>query len=149
MARMSPEARGASIRRAGITPPEPPKDLAPEARDLWISIAASKPADWWQGEGGLRLLRRYVRVSILAEQLNDRLDTVGLDHPDAADLVKQILCCSTTCGVLAAKLRLNPQTGIERHSGHRFEKGGPRPWEDHSPRLGGNAVKAPDWRKLS
>ena len=139
MARMSAEARGASLRRAGLNPPAPPKDLAREARDLWVSITASKPCDWWMGEGGLRLLRRYVRVSILAEQLHDRLDTVGLDHPDAGDLVKQILSCSTTCGVLAAKLRLNPQTGIERHSGHRFEKGSPKPWDFH-PTLGGYAV---------
>jgi hypothetical protein len=144
--RLRPEARAASLRyAASLTPPKTPKDLDRAARNLWRDITASKPTDWWQGEGGLRLLRRFVRISILAEQLHDRLDELGLDHPEAAELTKRLLAVSTTLGLLASKLRLSVQTGIERHSAHRFERGSPvRPWEDPGRLLlGGHAVRKP------
>ena len=123
MPRRTAEARAASLLHAGVTPPPPPKDLSAAARDLWVSITRSKPADWWQGEGGLRLLRRFVRVSLLCEEVHDRLDRLGLDDPAAPELLKLTLQTSTALGVLGAKLRLNPQAGIERHAAHRFEPG--------------------------
>jgi hypothetical protein len=130
--RLSPEARGAALRHAkSLTPPAPPQDLSPAARDLWNAIVKGKPSDWWMGEGALRLLRRYVRLALLAEEMHDRLDELGIDHPDAGNLTKCILSISSTLGLLATKLRLSVQTGIERHSAHRFEPGlAPKPWED-------------------
>lgn len=147
MPRISPEARGASIRNAGLTPPPPPKDLSPEARDIWVAVTRSKPADWWGGEAALRLLRRFCRLSVLAEQLHDRVDRIGLDNADAEAAIKQLLSISVTMGTLATKLRLSVQNGVERHSAHRFETGSGRPWEPLSDAemkrelLGGNATR--------
>ena len=145
MPRISAEARGSAAFRAGKRPPAPPKSLSPDAAEIWVSIAATKPADWFVS-GAEVLLERFCRKAIEA-RLNDvkidRLREAGADR-DVMAAEKHGCVLDQTLATLATKLRISVQAMIERHSAKIGERGDEAASADRL--LGGAAVWAPSDR---
>jgi hypothetical protein len=115
MTKHSPENRAGELYRNGLNPPQPPPELhAPEA-DLWRTICASLPSDWFT-PATQRLLLRYVRLAIYGEELHDALDKEPIGTVRAADLLRQVLAVTSSLGGLAAKMRLSTQVTVTARS---------------------------------
>jgi phage terminase small subunit len=134
MPRMSAEERAAAKWRAGENLPKPPKYLPLEARHLWVDIVSSKPAGWFD-PGNLPLLAQYCSVTAMARMLTLERNALPIDPQhdrQAARLERRILKTTATMCSLASRLRLTPQSTIDRHSRMLSERGTPR-----NPLLGG------------
>jgi hypothetical protein len=134
MPRMSAEDRAAVKWRAGRDLPTPPKYLPLAARHLWADIVSSKPAGWFDA-GNLPLLAQYCSITAMARMLTIGRNALP-DDPQhdrqAARLERRILKTTATMCSLASRLRLTPQSTIDRHSRMLSERGTPR-----NPLLGG------------
>jgi hypothetical protein len=137
MPRRSAEAVSASLWRAGVTPPSPPKDLSPAAQKIWRKLANSRPGDWLD-PAAQEMLRRLCRTLVSADQVHDQLDAAA-GTPKAAELIKQLAQLNSSVKAMMVALRLTPQTTIDRHGGQRTERGH-GDFDDEDGLLGGAAI---------
>jgi hypothetical protein len=127
MTKNSRENRGANLYRTGFNPPPPPPQLHEPEANLWRSIAGSVPRDWFT-PATERLLMRYVRSAILAEELHNALDRELIGTPKAAELLRQVVALNGSLGTLAARMRLSTQvTMTARSTGRMAERAA---WDD-------------------
>jgi hypothetical protein len=138
MVKRSPEHRSGELYRNGFDPPKPPSDLRQPEKALWTAIAASRPVDWFT-PATMRLLRRFVRMAIYAEKLHDALDTAPIGSAAAVGLLRQVIACNGSLGILASKMRLSAQVTISARSTGRMAERGSLIMAD--PLLGGHAVR--------
>jgi len=110
--------------------------MSKEANARWQDIVGSKVPGFF-GPGSLPLLRSYIELNIIQEQLLARRRETG-DDDDAARLERRIGALATVLCTLATKLRLSVQAEVERHS----RKISQRPVPSH-PLLGGNIQRLP------
>ena len=139
MPRISAEARAAAALRAGGTPPTPPAHLGKDAKAVWIKIAASKPADWFD-DGAQVLLERYCETTVQARRIAKRLEALmkAGAWKDAKEFEKRLVLMSQAQTTLATKLRLSVQAIMDRRSGKVGERGVKASEPDRL--LGGQAV---------
>jgi hypothetical protein len=147
MPRISPEARSASLWRAGNAPPPPPKDLSPEAQKIWKRLAGSRPGDWFDA-AAQELLKRLCRTLVTVDRVHDQLEAAAgtAKEPELIKLTAQL---NGSVKALMVALRLTPQARIDWHSGQKDERdhfddedgllGGAAVWENKHPLLGGHA----------
>jgi hypothetical protein len=133
MPRKSPEAVAAAAWRASTRrQPPPPVDLDAEAGELWRQIVADRPDEWFT-PAALGLLRRFCRTLRLAERLHDALDEASdLASPAALQLQRGLLAATNSAAILAARLRLTPQSTLRRGQAVLAQRAPPR-----DPLLGG------------
>jgi hypothetical protein len=141
MPRISPEARSASIFRAGNKPLPVPKGLKPAAAGaIWRATVGAKPPDYFCPTDQ-ELLTRFCTLSARARELERMLAATPADAPAAGRIERRLLAISATLGNLAQRLRLSPAARIERHSGQRSETWSRPAWDDDDHELlGGRAV---------
>lgn len=139
MARQSAESRSAAGFRAGSAPPAPPKHLSKAAAAVWVEIAASKPADWFD-PGARILLETYCETAVHARCISKKLERLRKSGAweEAKSWEKRMALMSTTLTTLATKLRLSVQALVERHSRKIVERG--QVGEKPDTLLGGTAV---------
>ena len=95
--------------------PEPPACLTPAQSEIWRTIVATKPVDWFQGDS-IPVLIGYVRAIDLDNEIAaavngfDRTDIVGEGFRNWKSLVKMQLDQQAHVAMLATKLRLTPQS---------------------------------------
>ena len=137
MPRKSAESLSFAMYHVGAAPPEPPNDMDVASSALWREIAADRPADWFT-PASLRLLRRYCRTCVTAEQWHDKLDMLDVGSEQSVIACKQIIALNASIGIMASKLRLSVQNDIDRRGGRLNERGLGANDEDRL--LGGRAV---------
>lgn len=139
MARISAEARGASVYRAGGKLPQAPANFSKEAADIWREVVSAKPVDWFDG-GSLRLLRQFCRTMAQAERIAVELDAPEARMLSAVDIEvreRRLVALNGNCTTLATKLRITVQLAIGTKSG-MITEGTDGSAEDEL--LGGKAV---------
>ena len=129
MPRLSAEDRAAATWRAGGAGPKPPKHLGRQARALWRSIVASRPADYF-APGSTQLLESFVVASVAARELAPKIAA----EPGDKDLAEALRRYSAIQATQATKLRLAVSSAIKPHAGKLTERAGA-----HGPLIGGNA----------
>jgi hypothetical protein len=124
VARQSAEARAAATFRAGAASPAPPKHLSRDARAVWIAIAASKPADWFDA-GAQPLLESYCELTVQARAIAKKLARLrkGSSWEESKAFERRLEWLSLTLSTLGTKLRLTVQAQIDRRSGRIGERG--------------------------
>jgi hypothetical protein len=147
MPRQSAESRAAASYLAGSAPPPPPKHLSKAAGAIWIEIAASKPADWFDA-GSQPLLEQYCVLIVHMRALNRRIDRLmkAGSWEELKPYEKRRNQMSATLATLATKLRLSVQAVVEWHS-RKLDERGAQPEakaKKADPLLGGRAVWASD-----
>jgi hypothetical protein len=121
MPRKSVEQRAAELWRTGNKPPEPPKDLALPAVDLWRRIAGSKPGDYWTPTLCV-LLHRFVETAEYADRIAARVGELDVGDPEALALARQMTAANASLGSLAVRMRLSAQNEITPHSRARMSE---------------------------
>lgn len=115
---------------------EPPADLTAEQAEVWKSVIATKPSDWFQADT-LPLLAAYCRAVVEHTWISAQIDAhkvewlsddAGLRRYDVATKLQERQARLMTS--LATKMRLTQQSqyaarGAARESG---KASGDRPW---------------------
>jgi hypothetical protein len=95
---------------APIVPrPEPPAELSPDERDLWRSIVATKPAEWFSRDM-YPLLVQYCRHRTRATQVARMIEASPEDGGDLKALFAMEAEQSHALASLATKMRLTQQS---------------------------------------
>lgn len=141
MSRQSAESRAAAAYRAGSAPPAPPRHLSKQAAAIWVEIAASKPADWFDA-GARILLENYCETAVHARGIAKRLAHLRKSSAweEAKPWEKRLALMSTTLTTLATKLRLSVQALVDRRSRGILERGAQPEAKQPDTLLGGKAV---------
>ena len=141
MSRQSAEARAAATLRAGGSPPEPPKRLSKAEAVVWIEIAASKPADFFDA-GARPLLERYCVAIVHGHALDRRIKRLvkAGAWKEIQEWERRRALVDTSLATLSTKLRLSIQALIDRRSRSILEAGQRPLAKEPDPLLGGRAV---------
>jgi hypothetical protein len=134
MARMSAEARAASMLRAGGKAPTPPAHLDASAKRLWRQITHSRPPDFF-APGASHLLEAFVET-VTMHRFYMRLwekDPTNLDH------LKSIVALNNSLSQLSVKLRISNSSVYNKKSGILTEPGEPEP--EGSEEVASNVMK--------
>lgn len=118
--------------------PEPPEELSAEQGEVWRSVAATKPADWFQPDT-FPLLAAYCRhvasARVLAAAI-DGFDPAWLGDADGLDRYKDLLAMrereTRAMTALARSMRLTQQSRYKAetaHTAHQNAGGAKKPWE--------------------
>lgn len=118
MPRLSADAIAQKAMQSGGSAPEPPKCLKWKAKALWISICASRPADFFR-PGALELLKEFCRRSVIIDDLLDDYE----QNPSDVALLDIIDRHSRAVSSLAVKLRLSVQADVRGDRAIVKEKG--------------------------
>lgn len=114
-----------------------PADLSVEEAQVWATVSATKPGDWWDA-GSLPLLAQYCRATVQAELVAGLVNAVGLamlTDPDELSRYKELRKIQATLSgelsALATKMRLTQQA---RYNAKNADTGsrkatGRKPWQ--------------------
>jgi hypothetical protein len=140
MSRQSAESKADAMLRAGSAPPKPPKHLPKAAAAIWLEIAASKPADFFD-VGAQPLLEQYCLLIVHARAMNRRMERLVRcgKWDDLKPWEKRRNQLNASLATLATKLRLSIQALVDRRSRGLLERGA-QPGAKPDPLLGGRAV---------
>lgn len=123
------------VRVSTLQPPEPPEELSQAESSLWVKVAASKPADWFQPDN-LPLLTEYVRAIVMSDRLSILVETAlagdgGEDSLSLKDLMRLRNMEVQRATSIATKLRLTQQSKYQpRGAFTKDAKAGlARPWQ--------------------
>lgn len=93
----------------------PPADLSAAECQVWATVAATKPGDWWDA-GSVPLLAQFCRATVQAELVAGLVNGVGqtmLTDPDELGRYKELrkiqAALSGELSALATKMRLTQQ----------------------------------------
>jgi hypothetical protein len=143
MPRQSAESRSAAAFRAGAEGLPPPKHLRREAKELWRSIVASKPPDWFDAGSGI-LLERYVECALHWRALwgeIERLEKAQKPNGKQIAALERRACrFAQLLARLASSLRLSVQAAVNWHSRKNGERGAGANAQPGDDLLGGEAV---------
>lgn len=154
--RWSPEDQRRVAPEATLPPPEPPPELEPVEADIWRSITAKLPGDWFAPEVApmLKELCRHVRhandlaldlaaaragiAAVTADQtmtIPERLAALGEASKVMGRLLRMHGYQTERIGNLATKLRLTNQAKVPagaaaRKARDETKPAGVRPWND-------------------
>ena len=117
MARMSAEARSASVWRASGALPEAPKHLCAATKKLWTEVVDSRPADYF-APGSLQILEDFCVASVALAKLAKKITRDPAD-PRLNDSFKKLSGIKATA---ATKLRLAVSSSVAADSGKLTEK---------------------------
>ena len=144
--RWSAEDQRAVVPGTKVPPPKPPPELNDIERDIWASIVAKLPSNWFTGECQ-PLLKELVRHIRIADRLTrdlakveEALDKLTRESPEFEALTRDYHALlrahgyqSERVGNLATKLRISPQAKILAVSAERKARDMPKgidPWLD-------------------
>lgn len=125
--------KGRNIDRVTFERPDPPKDLTPEQKEIWVHTVNEFPVDWF-GPSTLPLLREYVCVATSAARARHEIrkfeERDRLDVKNWQNLIRQANALNKSLVLLATKMRLCQSTKFNRdRSRGKPSKGGPKPWD--------------------
>lgn len=113
----------------------PPSELTARERELWESVIASKPADWFD-EDSAPVLKEYVRAAVTCDRLSVavNLALASGDIGEAAHADKLLLSRDREArrvAALATKLRLTQQSRYTPQAAATANRkaAGRRPWQ--------------------
>src|SRR5687768_393575 len=92
-----------------LTRPKPPSELTDEQRELWRSIVATKPADWF-GRDSQPLLVQYCRHQARAAAIAKMIEDAVEDGGNLRTLFNMESVQSRAIAMLGTRLRLTPQS---------------------------------------
>ena len=104
--------------------PDPPIDLPEEAKQIWVQVISSIPAEWVRPEA-FELLYDYCHIRMQARKLSRQIFEEGdqMDQMDLDRLLKMREREVRSAVTLATKLRLTTQSTVD----NRKSKGTPQP----------------------
>lgn len=106
----------------------PPEGMPSVEADLWRSIVATKPVDWFQQDSA-PLLTEYVRAKVMCDRIAEMLEV--LDPETMKHLLDMRDKESRRLATLGCKLRLTQQSRYTPQSAATADRkaSGARPWE--------------------
>jgi phage terminase small subunit len=141
MPRQSAESRAAAAFAAGASAPLPPPHLGKEAAEVWRSIAASKPSDWFDA-GAQILLAAYcdtaAQDAVLSKKIGSLWRQPNPDQKILAQFERRQARNIQLLARLASALRLSVQSAVDWHSRKKDERGAGL---DPEHLIGGEAVR--------
>ena len=97
--------------------PAPPKHMTPQQANVWVEVASSVPAGWFQGQDVL--LELYCRHVQTAHDLAQLVNSFDLDGGDIKQLNRLLMMRERETRALthlATKMRLTQQSRITARS---------------------------------
>jgi hypothetical protein len=117
---------------SAVDRPEPPAELTPEQRLVWVRVVNSLPADWF-GDETHGVLAQYCRHVVagnhVAQMVCDMERKREIDVDSYDKLLKMQERESRISVSLATKLRITPQSTYDKEKVKHVNKV-TRPWED-------------------
>jgi hypothetical protein len=115
--------------------PEPPEGLTEEQAEVWRSIVATKPADWFERDTH-KLLVSYCKHASIASALDREIDTFdpewlrdkeGLDRYKSLTDMREKHTRALTA--LSRSMRLTHQSQYRAESAATKQRKSAKPWE--------------------
>lgn len=134
MARKSSESKLVVAVTSLPTRLSPPSDFPLAESEVWKSVVATKPIDWFQADSA-PLLSEYCRAVVMADRLAMMIEAAMTapdeDGPSLKDLLKLRDMESRRVATLAVKMRLTQQSRYTPMASATADRkaGGIRPWE--------------------
>jgi hypothetical protein len=131
----------ASLSVVPVTPgqrPEPPADLNEKQADIWRSVVATKPADWFAPDS-FPLLVAYCRAIVVHHSISEQIDSFdmawladddGLKRYDKLASIQERQ--ARLIASLATRMRLSQQSRYKAETASTADKkagGAIKPWE--------------------
>jgi|SRR5215204_3695848 len=109
----------------------PPYDLGDEQTEIWATVVASEPADWFS-PSTKPLLVQYCRHGVAARRVAELIERAQADKQFSLDDYSRLLQMqqreSHVLAMLATKMRISQQS-VTNHRGHKKVTLARKPWE--------------------
>jgi hypothetical protein len=114
------------VPRRELPPPEPPKDLTEQGKEIWRGIVACFRSDWFQGAEAI--LAAYCQTAVTERQIAAALGEYATTDDRWLELVR--LHCNVTSSI-GTKLRMTPQSTHNKRATKHVSLVGTPPWLDN------------------